>query len=44
MVCVLNQGQSSSSQDATKILKQYLRTNSPVVALKALTVGSFDSN
>jgi len=37
MVCVMNQGQSSS-QDAAKILKQYLRTNSPVVVLKALTV------
>eukprot|EP00210_Caulerpa_lentillifera_P009348 g8912.t1 len=37
MVYILNQGQSAS-QDVVKRLKQYLRTNSPPVILKALTI------
>lgn len=37
MVYILKQGQSST-QDIIKMLKQYLRTNSPTVILKALTV------
>lgn len=39
MVYILKQGQSST-QDVIKMLKQYLRTNSPTVILKALTVSS----